>query len=140
CSKRQERRLYQYEAHVPREIFPASRIVTIKKEICGIKQHSDETLHEYWRGSTSFVPHVHITRSGSNGHHTGRVQIKGRMQLKDSVQTGACTRAKVAINNQIQDTGCYHSNNSSSRKHHHQIAASNLEFQQTMSSSNLQFQ
>ncbi|RDX71813.1 hypothetical protein CR513_48782, partial [Mucuna pruriens] len=28
--------------------FPASRIATIRKEICGIRQHTGETLHEYW--------------------------------------------------------------------------------------------
>ncbi|RDX97742.1 hypothetical protein CR513_19452, partial [Mucuna pruriens] len=28
--------------------FPASRTATIKKEICGIRKHSRETLHEYW--------------------------------------------------------------------------------------------
>ncbi|RDX68818.1 hypothetical protein CR513_52153, partial [Mucuna pruriens] len=31
-----------------RNSFPASRTVTIKKEIYGIRQHSGETLHEYW--------------------------------------------------------------------------------------------
>ncbi|RDX71082.1 hypothetical protein CR513_49612, partial [Mucuna pruriens] len=46
--------------------FPTSRTATIRKEICGIKQHFGDTLHEYWRGSTSFVPHVHITRSMSS--------------------------------------------------------------------------
>ncbi|RDY12957.1 hypothetical protein CR513_02179, partial [Mucuna pruriens] len=30
------------------KFFPAFRIATIKKEICGIRQHSGETLHEYW--------------------------------------------------------------------------------------------
>ncbi|RDY05396.1 hypothetical protein CR513_10763, partial [Mucuna pruriens] len=30
------------------KFFPASRIATIGKEICGIRQHSRETLHEYW--------------------------------------------------------------------------------------------
>ncbi|RDY12866.1 hypothetical protein CR513_02293, partial [Mucuna pruriens] len=30
------------------KFFPTSRIATIKKEICGIRQHSGETLHEYW--------------------------------------------------------------------------------------------
>ncbi|RDX94244.1 hypothetical protein CR513_23397, partial [Mucuna pruriens] len=30
------------------KFFPASRTVTIWKEICGIRQHSRETLHEYW--------------------------------------------------------------------------------------------
>ncbi|RDY06537.1 hypothetical protein CR513_09472, partial [Mucuna pruriens] len=29
------------------KFFPASRTATIKKEICGIRQHSRETLHEY---------------------------------------------------------------------------------------------
>ncbi|RDX89968.1 hypothetical protein CR513_28221, partial [Mucuna pruriens] len=30
------------------KFFPASRTVTIRKEICGIRQHTRETLHEYW--------------------------------------------------------------------------------------------
>ncbi|RDX74813.1 hypothetical protein CR513_45394, partial [Mucuna pruriens] len=30
------------------KFFPTSRTVTIQKEICGIRQHSRETLHEYW--------------------------------------------------------------------------------------------
>ncbi|RDX94145.1 hypothetical protein CR513_23501, partial [Mucuna pruriens] len=30
------------------KIFPASRTATIRKEICGIRQHTGETLHEYW--------------------------------------------------------------------------------------------
>ncbi|RDY12762.1 hypothetical protein CR513_02393, partial [Mucuna pruriens] len=28
--------------------FPTSRTTTIRKEICGIRQHTGETLHEYW--------------------------------------------------------------------------------------------
>ncbi|RDY08588.1 hypothetical protein CR513_07170, partial [Mucuna pruriens] len=36
--------LWGYEAHVPREILP----MTIRKEICGIRKHFGETLHEYW--------------------------------------------------------------------------------------------
>ncbi|RDY11796.1 hypothetical protein CR513_03494, partial [Mucuna pruriens] len=31
-----------------KKFFPASRTATIRKEICGIRQHSRETLHEYW--------------------------------------------------------------------------------------------
>ncbi|RDX92527.1 hypothetical protein CR513_25329, partial [Mucuna pruriens] len=30
------------------KFFPASRTATIRKEICGIWQHTGETLHEYW--------------------------------------------------------------------------------------------
>ncbi|RDX96576.1 hypothetical protein CR513_20751, partial [Mucuna pruriens] len=30
------------------KFFPASRTVTIRKEIFGIRQHTGETLHEYW--------------------------------------------------------------------------------------------
>ncbi|RDX82981.1 Pol polyprotein, partial [Mucuna pruriens] len=30
------------------KFFPASRTASIKKEICGIRQHTRETLHEYW--------------------------------------------------------------------------------------------
>ncbi|RDX76435.1 hypothetical protein CR513_43577, partial [Mucuna pruriens] len=29
------------------KFFPTSRTVTIQKEICGIRQHSEETLHKY---------------------------------------------------------------------------------------------
>ncbi|RDX82099.1 hypothetical protein CR513_37157, partial [Mucuna pruriens] len=29
------------------KFFPASRTVTIRKEICGIRQHTGETLHKY---------------------------------------------------------------------------------------------
>ncbi|RDX78530.1 hypothetical protein CR513_41180, partial [Mucuna pruriens] len=28
------------------KLFPASRTATIRKEICGIRQHTRETLHE----------------------------------------------------------------------------------------------
>ncbi|RDX82922.1 hypothetical protein CR513_36231, partial [Mucuna pruriens] len=31
-----------------KKFFPASRTATIRKEICGIRQHTGETLHEYW--------------------------------------------------------------------------------------------
>ncbi|RDX91317.1 hypothetical protein CR513_26717, partial [Mucuna pruriens] len=30
------------------KFFPTSRTATIRKEICGIRQHAVETLHEYW--------------------------------------------------------------------------------------------
>ncbi|KMT02173.1 hypothetical protein BVRB_9g207510 [Beta vulgaris subsp. vulgaris] len=30
------------------KFFPASRIGSIRKEICGIRQHNSETLYEYW--------------------------------------------------------------------------------------------
>ncbi|RDX99226.1 hypothetical protein CR513_17747, partial [Mucuna pruriens] len=29
------------------KFFPASRTASIRKEICGIRQHTRETLHEY---------------------------------------------------------------------------------------------
>ncbi|RDX98330.1 hypothetical protein CR513_18770, partial [Mucuna pruriens] len=38
------------------------------------------------------------------GHYTSRIQIKGHMQLKDSIQTRAFPKAKAAIDSQIQDT------------------------------------
>ncbi|RDX79737.1 hypothetical protein CR513_39810, partial [Mucuna pruriens] len=31
-----------------KKFFPTSKTTTIQKEICGIRQHSGETLHEYW--------------------------------------------------------------------------------------------
>ncbi|RDX87322.1 hypothetical protein CR513_31216, partial [Mucuna pruriens] len=30
------------------KFFPASRTASIRKEICGIRQHTGETLYEYW--------------------------------------------------------------------------------------------
>ncbi|RDX75856.1 hypothetical protein CR513_44220, partial [Mucuna pruriens] len=30
------------------KFFPASRTASIRKQICGIRQHTRETLHEYW--------------------------------------------------------------------------------------------
>ncbi|RDX91511.1 hypothetical protein CR513_26495, partial [Mucuna pruriens] len=42
-----------------------------------------------------------LRANNSDGHHTDRIQIKGHMQLKDSVQTGTCLRAKAAINSRI---------------------------------------
>ncbi|RDY10700.1 hypothetical protein CR513_04733, partial [Mucuna pruriens] len=38
----------RYETYVLREVPFAFRTATIKKEICGIRQHPGETLHEYW--------------------------------------------------------------------------------------------
>ncbi|RDY03424.1 hypothetical protein CR513_13003, partial [Mucuna pruriens] len=46
--------------------FLASRTATIKKEICGIKQHSRETLHEYWERFNKLCttcPHHQISLS-----------------------------------------------------------------------------
>ncbi|RDY05053.1 hypothetical protein CR513_11145, partial [Mucuna pruriens] len=46
------------------KFFPASRTVTIRKEICGIRQHSRETLHEYWERFNKLCatcPHHHIS-------------------------------------------------------------------------------
>ncbi|RDX89958.1 hypothetical protein CR513_28242, partial [Mucuna pruriens] len=64
-----------------------------------------------------------LRANNSDDHYTDRIQIKGRMQLKDSVQTTTCLRAKAAINSQIQDTRCHRFNNSS-RKHYHQSTGS----------------
>ncbi|RDY10712.1 hypothetical protein CR513_04731, partial [Mucuna pruriens] len=46
------------------KFFLASRTATIKKEICGIRQHPGETLHEYWeRFSKNYTtcPHHQIS-------------------------------------------------------------------------------
>ncbi|RDX91940.1 hypothetical protein CR513_26008, partial [Mucuna pruriens] len=40
--------LGRYEAHVLGKFFLASRTTIIRKEICGIRQHFGETLHECW--------------------------------------------------------------------------------------------
>ncbi|RDX87267.1 hypothetical protein CR513_31284, partial [Mucuna pruriens] len=38
------------------KFFPAFGIVTIRKEICEIKQHLGETLHEYWERFNKLCP------------------------------------------------------------------------------------
>ncbi|RDX72908.1 hypothetical protein CR513_47553, partial [Mucuna pruriens] len=46
------------------KFFPASRTASIKKEICGIRQHAGETLHEYWERFNKLYatyPHHHIS-------------------------------------------------------------------------------
>ncbi|RDY09858.1 hypothetical protein CR513_05718, partial [Mucuna pruriens] len=40
------------------KFFPTSRTATIRKEICGIRQHSEETLHEYWERFKQVVCHM----------------------------------------------------------------------------------
>ncbi|RDY11614.1 hypothetical protein CR513_03690, partial [Mucuna pruriens] len=47
------------------KFFPTSRTATIRKEICGIRNTLARHCMNIGRGSTSFVPHVHITRSAS---------------------------------------------------------------------------
>ncbi|RDX99469.1 hypothetical protein CR513_17479, partial [Mucuna pruriens] len=46
------------------KFFPASRTATIRKEICGVRQHSGETLHKYWERFNKLCatcPHHHIS-------------------------------------------------------------------------------
>ncbi|RDX84440.1 hypothetical protein CR513_34515, partial [Mucuna pruriens] len=46
------------------KFFPTSRKVAIRKEICGIRQHTGETLHEYWEQFNllcATCPHHHIS-------------------------------------------------------------------------------
>ncbi|RDX76066.1 hypothetical protein CR513_43986, partial [Mucuna pruriens] len=45
------------------KFFLASRTATVRKEICGIRKHLGETLHEYWE---SCVPCVRTTKSENN--------------------------------------------------------------------------
>ncbi|RDX76766.1 hypothetical protein CR513_43212, partial [Mucuna pruriens] len=39
-----------------KKFFPTSKTTTIRKEICRIRQHSDETLHEYWERFNKLCP------------------------------------------------------------------------------------
>ncbi|XP_059429173.1 uncharacterized protein LOC132162985 [Corylus avellana] len=44
--------------------FPASRASNIRKEICGVRQHNGESLHEYWerfKKSCASCPHHQIS-------------------------------------------------------------------------------
>ncbi|RDX63182.1 hypothetical protein CR513_58415, partial [Mucuna pruriens] len=47
------------------KFFPASRTAAIRKEICGIRQHNGETLHEYWERFNKLCatcPHHQISK------------------------------------------------------------------------------
>ncbi|RDX69575.1 hypothetical protein CR513_51296, partial [Mucuna pruriens] len=62
------------------KFFPASRTVTIRKEICGIRQHSEETQHEYWERFNKLCatcPH----------HQISDHMIRGALMDKTSVAT-----------------------------------------------------
>ncbi|RDY09960.1 hypothetical protein CR513_05591, partial [Mucuna pruriens] len=48
------------------KFFPASRIATIKKEICGIRQHSGEHCTSIGKDLTSYVPPVHTIKLASS--------------------------------------------------------------------------
>ncbi|RDY05967.1 hypothetical protein CR513_10131, partial [Mucuna pruriens] len=41
------------------KFFPASRTATIRKEICGIRQHSRETMHEYWESEQLLIQYFY---------------------------------------------------------------------------------
>jgi len=46
------------------KFFPTSKTTAIRKEISGIKQHSRESLYEYWKrfkNLCSCCPHHHIS-------------------------------------------------------------------------------
>ncbi|RDX82285.1 hypothetical protein CR513_36948, partial [Mucuna pruriens] len=46
------------------KFFRASRTATIRKEICGIRQHTGEPLHEYWERFNKLIatcPHHQIS-------------------------------------------------------------------------------
>ncbi|RDX73940.1 putative mitochondrial protein, partial [Mucuna pruriens] len=52
------------------KFFPASRTATIRKEICGIRQHTGETLHEYWERFNKLCatcPHHQISIDAVSG-------------------------------------------------------------------------
>lgn len=45
--------------------FPAPRATNIRKEICGIRQKSNETLYEYWerfKDLCNCCPHLQISK------------------------------------------------------------------------------
>ncbi|RDX91004.1 hypothetical protein CR513_27074, partial [Mucuna pruriens] len=57
------------------KFFPASSTMTMRKEICEIRQHSDETLHEYWERfnklCTAHVPREILPSIQYNDHEEG---------------------------------------------------------------------
>ncbi|RDY01489.1 hypothetical protein CR513_15176, partial [Mucuna pruriens] len=106
------------------KFFPASRTATIKREICGIRQHSGETLHEYWErfnklqlaigqhqpniaarvcGICTSVEHptdmCPTLQEIESDHHFGQGQVKGHMELNNSDPHRMCLKDQQVINN-----------------------------------------
>ncbi|RDY09859.1 hypothetical protein CR513_05719, partial [Mucuna pruriens] len=60
------------------KFFPTSRTTSIRKEICGIRKHTGETLHEYWERFNklcSTCPYHQISETINDGQkHDRRCQ------------------------------------------------------------------
>ncbi|RDX82176.1 hypothetical protein CR513_37065, partial [Mucuna pruriens] len=83
------------------KFFPVSRTASIRKEICGVRQHIGETLHEYWERFNKLVPPVHTIRST-------RLSMMDRSMI-DAASGGALmdktpTTARHLISNMASNT------------------------------------
>ncbi|RDX60721.1 hypothetical protein CR513_61115, partial [Mucuna pruriens] len=83
------------------KFFLASRTVSIGKEICGIRQHTGETLHDYWERfnklyatcpyhqiseytESSRIRIDHLIANNKEDNHFSQDRIKGHTQLNNS--------------------------------------------------------
>ncbi|RDY13839.1 hypothetical protein CR513_01190, partial [Mucuna pruriens] len=93
------------------KFFPASRTATIRKEICGIRQHTGETLHEYWeRFNKLYVtcPHHQISKQLLIQYFYEGLSMMDRSMI-DVASGGALmdktpTAARHLISNMVSNT------------------------------------
>ncbi|RDY04252.1 hypothetical protein CR513_12057, partial [Mucuna pruriens] len=93
------------------KFFLASRTVSIKKEICGIRQHARETLHEYWERFNKLCatcPHHQISEQLLIQYFYERLSMMDRSMI-DAASGGALmdkmtTAARHLISNMASNT------------------------------------
>ncbi|RDX76045.1 hypothetical protein CR513_44005, partial [Mucuna pruriens] len=79
------------------KFFSMSRIVTIKKEICGIRQHSGETLYEYWERFNKLC--------ATCPHHQISLTMMDRSMINATSGGALMDKTLVAIRHLISNMG-----------------------------------
>ncbi|RDY01485.1 hypothetical protein CR513_15172, partial [Mucuna pruriens] len=148
------------------KFFLMSRTASIRKEICGIRQHNGETLHEYWERFNKLCatyPHHHISeqlliqyfyeglsmmdRSMIDATSGGALMDKTPATARHLISNMASNTQQFEIRGPNQSRTVNEINATSNQRLENQLTeltslltTSNLEFQQFVSSSNMQFQ
>ncbi|RDX68002.1 hypothetical protein CR513_53059, partial [Mucuna pruriens] len=84
--------LGRHEVH----FFPTSRTATFSKEICGIRQHSRETLHEYWERFNKLC--------ATCSHHQIREELLIQYYYEGALMDKMPTAARHLISNMASNT------------------------------------
>ncbi|RDY11464.1 hypothetical protein CR513_03872, partial [Mucuna pruriens] len=98
-----------YEAHVPREVLPASKTMTIRKEIYGIRQYSRETLHEYWERLNKLCatsPHHQISEKFLIQYFYQDLMMMDRSMIDATSGGAVMDKTLVAARHLISNMAC----------------------------------